>query len=70
MEVTYTEATAWFRNPEQQEAAGTAEMLAVWFWQHKQNMLGKDPQVFSTRRQAIAKRVSAIGQQEAKERQK
>ena len=57
MEVTYTEATAWFQNTEQQEVARTAEMLAVWFWLQRQSMLGEDPDVYSARRQAIKKRV-------------
>ena len=39
LETTFMEASAWFGNTEQKEAAHTAEMLAVWFWQHRQSML-------------------------------
>ena len=67
MEVTCIEAIAWFRNMEPKETAGTAEMLAPWFWQHRQSMLGQDPEVSSTRRQAMTKRVSSIGPQEAQQ---
>ena len=31
-ETTFMEATTWFSNTEQKEAAYTAESLAVWSW--------------------------------------
>ena len=42
-------------------------MLAVWFWQHGQSMLGEDPTVDQEWRWATKMRFAAVGQQEARQ---
>ena len=41
----FMEASSWFGNTEQKEAAHTAETMAVYFWQQSHSMLGEDPAV-------------------------
>ena len=66
--VTFTEAQSWFRNTEQQEAAHTAERLSIWFWQHRQHMLGEDLAVNAASMRALRVTAATVGQQEAHER--
>ena len=60
--------TGKFGNMEQKEAPRSAQILAVWFWQQMQCMLGEDLAVDHARRRAAKTRFAAVGQQEAQER--
>ena len=49
LETTFMEASTWFGNTEQKEAAHTAEMLAMWFRRHGQSMLREDSAIDNAR---------------------
>ena len=66
--VTFTEARVWFCNAEQSQAAHTAERFSMWFWQHRQHMLGKDPAVNAARLRAVRAAAAVVGRKEAHER--
>ena len=42
LETTFVEAQAWLQNTKQVQASQMAERLSIWFWWHRQGLLGED----------------------------
>ena len=65
--LTFTDARARLFNTEQHGLTNTAEKLSMWFWQHRQHMLGEDPTMNAARMHTMRATTATMGQQEARE---